>query len=604
MANNEYIMNYSNNECKEALIKYIKGEYTDNDIKEYLNVVQTDPNINTNIKEAYDNVFNKSTSTNINNKKVINKLNTNENIENTPNPLLECERENDTLITPNILAYNKANNNNNVSKSFKPTNIRIIQNLLKDALRCYKCDNGYYYLVSAHDELIPVKYENQHNIIEKLHSQLQEVTQKIAPINLLLPLEALRGQIWSNDNIIKFLDGIYDITKVTDKKNKKLTKITKETIPVCEIQVNYNYEPSENDKKFTKKILQYKFKKPKEFIKHLSDIMFNDTNKKLKQFTIVYGISNSGKSALLNIELTKLFGAIEVDINNFTAEKERTALTGNCKVIGCDEIQSEVLSSKFLNKYTGARFTPVQEKYNKAGKIDIKTKHIFFFGENTPKLYNQSLGTYNRVFLIETQNDLRKMDKKYLDYMNSQEYVDTLFYFMKQKYIKNSEILEQNITPKEYANTDNSLTSVLRKLIKEEPTYEHIILTDKKNVDYAKYIDESGEYPYYHRGYGAYFVALDYQALKKLLKLAQNKELLDKSINVDKISLKTLKDVLSGFVYEFNPTLVFDKKYLGKTKYLRTQIQPTQEGWDLLSETKETRKVLDYCTLYNPKTND
>ena len=131
-----------------------------------------------------------------------------------------------------------------------------------------------------------------------------------------------------------------------------------------------------------------------------------------------------------------------------------------------------------------------------------------------------------------------------------------------------------------------------------------IILTDKKNVDYAKYIDESREYPYYHRGYGAYFVALDYQALKELLKLAQNKELLDKSINVDKISLKTLKDVLSGFVYEFNPTLVFDKKYLGKTKYLRTQIQPTEEGWKLLAETKETRKVLDYCTLYNPKTDD
>ena len=578
-------------DCLIALDKFKNGSYTNHDMKSYIKEVLSNPDIrksNPYLYNDYINTFNIDSTT---------KIDTVSIYEN--NPLYAVQEDNyKVFIEPNVISYNEALNESN-NKRFKPYCKKEIQNLLKDSLSCYKSDNGYYYL-ETNNKLIEIEVEQQYEVIKKYYLQLEEAIRKIVPLSTLLPLEPLKGYIPSNDNIIKFKDGIFNI-----KTGEEIEYITKETIPVSKSDVNFNYNPSSYDKKITTDILCYKFVKPVELIKHLSDIMFNDTTNKLKQFSIVFGVSDSGKSSFKENELKHIFGSKEVDIDNYTNTRERTALTGNCKVITCDEIQRNVIDSPFLNKYTGSKYIPVEEKYNKDGGITIKTKHPFFFGENILSLHNQSKGTYNRLFIIETQNIITDLTEKQLEYMNSQEYIDTIFQLMKEEYNKDSTVLYQNITPDQYKKYDNSLTSVMKQLIKEEPVYEVPALTDKENTIFAirnnpNFLDEDSI---------KYFICLDYYALKIMLKQAQLEGTLDPSYDVMNISINTLKEILSGFVDNFNPNNVFNKTIAHKRKNLRIDIQPTKKGHLILKRAFKNKKafkhednrVLEYCTLYNPE---
>lgn len=584
---------YEEKECVLALNSYKNGEYDLTSMEPYINKVLN----NTEIKESNPHLYNEyidKFSNNSTNKKDITSLYNN-------NPLYAVQEDNyNVFIEPNVISYNKAKDKSNNIR-FKPCFTKEIKNLLKDALSCFKSDNGYFYIESGNG-LLEIKSDDQYKIIEKLHAELEEVIRKIIPLSLLLPLEPLKGYLPSNDNIIKFKDGIYNI-----KTGEQINNITKENIPVSKSDVNFNYKPSDHDRELTNNILRHKFVKPDELIKHLSDIMFNDTIEKLKQFTIIIGLTDSGKSSFKENELKRIFGAKEVDIDNFTNTKERTRLTGDCKVITCDEIQRSVLDSSFLNKYTGSRYIPVEEKYNKDGGIIIKTKHPFFFGENILSLQNQSKGTYNRLFIIETQNSITNLSEEQLKYMNSQEYIDTIFQLMKEEYIKNPEVYNQNITPEEYKKYDNSLTSVMKQLIKKDPIYNVSALTDKENTIFAirnnrNFLNEDSI---------KYFVCLDYYALRIMLKQAQLEGILDESYDIMDMSINTIKRILSSFIDNFNPENKFSKAISHKPKTLRIDIQPTKKGYLLLKRAyyndksfkHEDNRVLEYCTLYNPKDN-
>lgn len=579
------------NECLIVLDKFKKGEYDFKSMKPYIQEVLSNPEIKESNPMLYDEFLALSSNDSTNKKDTTSIY--------MDNPLYEVQNDNyQVFIEPNVISYAEAKDTSN-NKRFKPYYKKEIKNLLKDALSCYKSDNGYYYLESKNG-LIEIKPEDQYKIINKYYLKLEEAIRKIIPLSLLLPLEPLKGYILSNDNIIKFKDGIYNI-----KTGDKIDNITKETIPVSKSDVNFNYNPSSYDRELTNSILKHKFVKPDELIKHLSDIMFNDTTDKLKQFTIIFGVSDSGKSSFKENELKRIFGAKEVDIDNYTNTRERTALTGDCKVITCDEIQRNVLDSSFLNKYTGSRYIPVEEKYNKEGGITIKTKHPFFFGENILSLHNQSKGTYNRLFILETHNCITDLTEKQLEYMNSQAYIDTIFQLMKEAYDKDHTILYQHMTPEQYKKYDNSLTSVMKQLIKKEPEYNVAALTDKKNTIFAirnnrNFLDEESS---------KYFVCLDYHALRIMLKEAQIEGKLDASYDIMDISINTIKDILKGFIDNFNPDNEFNKSIAHKPKHLRIDIQPTKKGYLMLKRAYNNdaafkgidNRVLEYCTLYNPE---
>lgn len=203
---------------------------------------------------------------------------------NEKNPLKLCETLNYSIIEPN-------KDNFIEGKTLKNTG--IINNLFKDSLVIYECINNKRYMrLPFTEELLEFTENEQYDVISNFHKDLEEISKKIVNLRILSKLPPVK-EIEANEDVISFTDGLFNL-----KTSKKINKITLENIPKTHLDIEFNYKPTETDKNQTKTILKYIFKDPKMLIYRLKDIFFN--KKILKGYTIVYGVSGSGKTVFLS----------------------------------------------------------------------------------------------------------------------------------------------------------------------------------------------------------------------------------------------------------------------------------------------------------------
>ena len=196
-------------ECLLVLDKFKTGEYDFTSMKPYIKEVLSNPEIKESHPLLYDEYLALSGNDSTNKKDITSIY--------MDNPLLEVQKDNyQVFIEPNVISYAEAKDTSN-NKRFKPQYKKEIKNLLKDALSCYKSDNGYYYIESGNG-LIEIKPEDQYKIIKKYYEKLEVAIKKIIPLSLLLPLEPLKGYILSNDNgRCYFMPSIDECLLVLDK---------------------------------------------------------------------------------------------------------------------------------------------------------------------------------------------------------------------------------------------------------------------------------------------------------------------------------------------------------------------------------------------------
>ena len=504
------------------------------------------------------------------------------NVEDNPLRFVEARLYNN-LLQPNREKYDDKD------KPFYPCNISPIKENFQDALKYLTADNGLRYIDSPVG-LLEVVPENEYNQLCKWYNLLMEVTKLIVPISALTnPKEV--GTILTNRCIVKFLDGIYDLSTFNGVECVKLENLELNKIPCCKSSVHFFYSPTQADLDQTKAILKHIFVEPVELVKHLKDIMFNDCNTKLKQFTLIHGISNSGKTTIKRVIFGKLFNDKAVNISNFINDKERTSLTGYCKTVSVEEVQERLLDGTFLNEYSGETTIHINEKYSKKGR-NISTKHCIFIGEEVPYLSHSSMGTYNRLFTIETHNQLPDLKQELLDYMNSQNFIDTLFYFIKKVWIRDNSVFIKNINAGQYNNMKSDLYSVLSRYIEPDAT-EIDNITKYNSVLIDKYTGDITTVPDYDKGF-----RLNREALKQLLVQLQARGELAKKYDIDKMDIKII-NTLKQIIIDYDKDNKKNIRYKGRQVKYDFNICPKFEAIDILRASNFSIDSINFIVTNN-----
>lgn len=482
------------------------------------------------------------------------------------NPLIRCqEKYYHALIFPN---------QKQLQNEKALINTTIIKNLFKESLRIYEGDNKLYYL-DIGSKLIEYEPKDQYDIINKYYKNLDKIVKLILPLHILAKVKPVK-QVISNYDIIKFRDGLYNI-----KTGEKLEEIKNiEDIPSCHIDVRNNFNPSSKDLKRTKKIITHMFVKPKDFIYRCKDIYFNREH--LKGFSVIYGEKHSGKTSVVqNILLKKLFNNRTVGASNFNRVLERQDLQTNGLSLFVDETQDKIMDSSFLNEFSGNKTVHISRK-NTTG-IDIKTTHVFLAGENVPELHNATDGTYARVYLIETHNDIRELGKQLLNYIETPEFIDTIYYMIKESYKKNPEITEQNIDVTKYNEKKKDITTILAR---------YIYSTPKDNLGYSEefgnlnpqeiqLINRAEQKPLdtSETGY-----RLSLNAVKELINIFNEQGLLDKHYDTSKMSRQLSMNILPSIIEDYDNSYEKQLYIKGTRIKIKLDIAPTTEALEILQE--------------------
>lgn len=484
------------------------------------------------------------------------------------NPLVNCEQKYMKLIEPNIEKYEEG-------KAF--INTTLIKNKFIDSLKIYDADNKLYYLDTG-KKLIEFKPDNQYDIIEPYYQSLQEITKIIVSLNTLINRKPVK-KVFSNPNIIKFRDGTYNI-----KENKKLNEIKKiNEIPYVHIDVSNTFKPTEDDLNKTKAILKYLFVEPESFINRCKDIYFNQH---LKGFTIIHGVSGSGKTSVIrDIILKRLFNNLIAQVDFFNNILERSNLESNGLSVSVDESDNETkIDASFLNEFTGSKTVSVSRK-NTTSK-EIKTSHVFILGEDLLDFHDATNGTYARIYLIETHNDITKIDKELSKYITNTDFTDTIYYLIKEAYAKNPEITEQTIDITEYNSRKKDLVTVLKRYIYDspkdmlgydsetnQPLSNSFIGLVNRNYDKQKQLNTS------ETGY-----RLSIPAILELIDILNEQGKLDRKYDTSKLSRKLTRKILPEVITEYKNDHNKQVSINNKPITIKLDVAPTPEALQLLKQ--------------------
>ncbi len=482
------------------------------------------------------------------------------------NPLLKCEQENKQLIDPNEKRLKEG-------KAF--INISIIKGVFTEALKIYDADNGLYYLDNG-NKLIEFDPKEQYDLISVYYSYLKRITKLIVPLHKLKKVEPVKT-VASNYDLIKFRDGIYNIKTYEQIDNIQSIK----DIPSCHIDVQNTFKPSFDDIQKTQQILQHIFVEPESFINRCKDIYFN--REYLKGFTIIYGTKHSGKSYLVRKEiLTRLFNDKDVQASNFNRVLEREDLQTNGLTLSVDETQDKIMDSSFLNKFTGNNTVHISRK-NTTG-IDIKTSHVFLIGETVPELHNATDGTYARVYLVETHNDIRDLDQSLLEYAKTTDFTDTIYCMVKEAYKKHPEITEKPVDVDTYNEKKKDITLVLSKYIYSTPKdnlgYSEEQSTNINPCDIVRVATQ--KQPVINTSETGYRLSLD--AIKELIDIAYEEDLLDKKYDTSKIARDLSNKILPQIIEDYDNKYEKQVNIKGNRIKIKLDIAPTPEALKLLQQ--------------------
>lgn len=489
----------------------------------------------------------------------------------TVNPLKLCEHKNKTLIEPNKAYYEKG-------KTLK--NVSVIKNLFKDSLIIYECNNNKRYLdLPNTNELLEYPENKQFDAVSYYYGSLEEITKTMVNLRTLSNLPPVK-EIEANEDVISFTDGLFNL-----KTSKKINKITLENIPKTHLNIQYEYTPSETDIKQTKAILEYVFKDPNLLICRLKDIFFNRNI--LKGYTIIYGVTGSGKSVFLSKVLGRLTNNKSVDVSNFNNHLERESLITSGLSISCDEIQKEPINASFLNKYTSGSGIKVAVGRKFKSSIEIKPVHVFLAGENVPMMVSDTSGSYARPFVLETHNIFKKLNNTLMDYLETKEFINTLFYLIKECYKETPELTEIPMDINKYNNYRRDLIAVLGNYIYSNPNANDYLTKGKNGITckLMKYNETmkntySPEFLEVNTGY-----RLDIEAIKELVKYLQENNLIDTQYSLDsnfsrKLSSKILPSVIDEYDNSNQQVIRIGKK----TPKVKLDITPNPEALEILKK--------------------
>lgn len=485
------------------------------------------------------------------------------------NPLVECEQKYMKLIEPNIKRYHDG-------KAF--INTTLIKNKFIDSLRIYDADNKLYYLDTG-KKLIEFKPDEQYDLIEPFYNELGEITKIIIAFNTLNHVKPVK-KVFSNPNIIKFRDGTYNI-----KENKKLDEIKKiEDIPYVHIDVSNTFKPNNDDLKKTKEILTYLFVKPETFINRCKDIFFNQ--ERLKGFTIIHGVSGSGKTTVIrDIILKRLFNNLIAQAEYFNNILERSNLESTGLSLSVDESKNETkIETSFLNEFTGSKTVSVSRK-NTTSK-EIKTSHVFILGEDLLDFHDATNGTYARVYLIETHNDITKIDKELSKYITNTDFTDTIYYMIKEAYNNNPEITEQTIDIISYNDMKKDLVTVLKRYIYDSPNdmlgYDSEI-NQPLSKDFIGLIDR-----HYNKQKPLNTLETGYRlpiyAILELIDILNEQGKLDRKYDTSKLARKLTGKILPEVITEYNNKHEKQVSINNRPITIKLDVAPTPEALQLLKQ--------------------
>lgn len=478
------------------------------------------------------------------------------------NPFKNAENKLLELIEPNQMKKNQ-------QQAF--INVPIIKNKFQDYIIIFEAENQKQYLKLPDGTFKEFSENEKYDIFSSYYKTLKPITKEILPLTKLLKIEPIK-LIECNPNVIKFEDGVYNITT-----NTKYENITLNNIPITHLDYNFNYNPTNTDMEYTKKILKHMFKDYKLLINRLKDIIFN--KKILKGFTIIYGISGTGKTVFLSNILSRLLNNKPVTSSNFNRTLERGDLITNGLSLSIDEIQNTMLNSTFFNEFTsGFGKVPISRKYKNS--VLITPSHVFLSGENVPYLHDETAGTYTRMFILETNKQFMDLSEELIDYMDTNNFINTIFHLIKKCYVLNPEVKIQVITADTYEDYKRDLTAVLNRYIYSNPHEIDNLGYGKNNIT-CDVIKSNGNKELDISNYG---YRLDLEAIKELVIYLQENNMIDTYVNVynGKFSRKLTMEILPNIINEFDNKHEKKLRIKNKTTTIKLDITPTPEALRIL----------------------
>jgi hypothetical protein len=484
------------------------------------------------------------------------------------NPLIRCLLEHTETITPNAIKFKEGKNY---------TNLKVIREFFEGEIKLYPCDNLNKYYEHSDGTLEEIQTGEERYFFKKYIDELKNTEYKyLSEIFNLAFCSTIniedRKILTSNIDIIKFKDGIYNLSTLQQVKN-----ITKDYIPRSTLEFNFNYTPIQKEKENTTKILKYIFKEPKDFLRMIKNIFFN--YRENKGFGFIYGASGSGKSeTIINKILSRLTKNHKVNIDNINKRLERVSLETNGLTNSIDEIQNEHPESSFLNEYSGNKEVTVNVKQKRENKT-IKTAYLIFIGEDIPNLKHDTSGTYKRALLIETQKDITKMPAELLEFIKTDKFIDTLFYFVKELHKEEPELYKQNLTASTYNMHKKDLISVLKEYIYSEPN-SNDRLTNQ--VQIYEFHGENKEQlnQLFKSGNVGYRLTID--GLKQLIEVLYKEGKLNNNAYLAYSSQMLTKNILPYVVSGYDSSNMVQIWKDGRNLRFKMDLAPTSEAIELL----------------------